>query len=77
PRLIATVHADYLNPKGKLGILLSGKFSKKSPADSPPEDSAETDLKVHAIYDVLMRPLLDGGAWLDLALEERFVSSDT
>lgn len=77
PRLIATVHADYLNPKGKLGILLSGKFSEKSPADSPPEDSAETDLTVHAIYDVLMRPLLDGGAWLDLALKERFVSSDT
>ncbi|WP_460058984.1 neuraminidase-like domain-containing protein [Pseudomonas sp. S2_A05] len=65
-RLIATVQVDYLNPKGKLGILLTGNLS--SPSGS---------LRVHGVYDVLMRPLLDGGAWLDLALEERFVSNDT
>jgi hypothetical protein len=67
-RLIASVRTDNQNPKGMLGILLWGRFE---PADSP-------DLKVHAVYDVLMRALPgDGGAWLDLALEHRFVSKET
>ncbi|WP_434766526.1 neuraminidase-like domain-containing protein [Pseudomonas triticicola] len=66
-RLIASVRTDYLDSKGKLGILLTGKFTPGS-----------ADLRVHAIYDVLMRPVTgDGGAWLDLALSNRFLSSET
>ncbi|MFJ2487332.1 neuraminidase-like domain-containing protein [Pseudomonas sp. NPDC087639] len=69
-RLIASVRTDYLDPKGKLGVLMSGKFV---PAGSEPDD-----LRVFAVYDVLMRPVSgDGGGWLDLALQHRFVSNET
>ncbi|WP_277759028.1 neuraminidase-like domain-containing protein [Pseudomonas sp. A34-9] len=68
-RLIASVRTDYLDPKGKLGILLTGKFVATS---------GEPDLREAAVYDVLMRrDTLDSGAWLDLALQQRFVSNET
>ncbi|WLH34478.1 neuraminidase-like domain-containing protein [Pseudomonas sp. FP2196] len=69
-RLIASVRTDYLDPKGKLGVLMTGQFEFAEP-QTP-------DLRVHAVYDVLMRPVTgDGGGWLDLALEHRFVSNET
>lgn len=69
-RLVASVRTDYLDSKGKLGILLTGDYS--------PATSAPASLRVHAVYDVLMRPVTgDGGAWLDLALKDRFVSNET
>lgn len=67
-RLIASERRDYLDPKGKLGVLLTGKISGQTVAP----------LRVHAVYDVLMRPVAgDGGAWLDLALQHRFVNNET
>ncbi|POA44388.1 insecticidal toxin complex protein TcaB2 [Pseudomonas sp. MPR-ANC1] len=64
-RLIASVQVDTLHPKGKLGILVSGKATAGDP------------LRVHAVYDVLMRPVQrDSGFWLDAALD-RFVSNET
>ncbi|HWH86958.1 MAG TPA: neuraminidase-like domain-containing protein [Pseudomonas sp.] len=70
-RLVASVRTDYLDPKGRLGILLTGKLM---PGTSIPP----ADLRVHAVYDVLMRPVTsDGGDWLDLALRDRFVSNET
>lgn len=48
--------------------MLTGKISGQTVAP----------LRVHAVYDVLMRPVAgDGGAWLDLALQHRFVSNET
>lgn len=54
------------NPKGKLGVLL----------DNDKTDTAA--LNETAIIDVLMRPdVEDGGTWLELAKNERFVSALT
>ncbi|QXI16725.1 Tc toxin subunit A-related protein [Pseudomonas hamedanensis] len=67
-RLIASVRVDYLNPKGKLGILMTGRFTPVKLAD----------FRAHAVYDVLMRTVAhDAGDWLEQALNDRFTSNET
>jgi hypothetical protein len=64
--LIATVWVDSQNPKGKLGVLLDN------------DKTGTSALNETAIIDVLMRPVVeDGGTWLELAKNERFVSALT
>jgi hypothetical protein len=63
-RLIATLWADQLNPKGKLGV----QFLNATPT--------EVKLKVSIFRDVLLRPVEDDGGWLDQMVKERFTSPD-
>ena len=66
-RLIATVRENYLHPKGKLGVLITN--------DKTGDDDK---LSAQVIRDVLMQPVTDdGGAWLESALQHRFVSAET
>lgn len=61
-RLIATVWADYQNPKGKLGVLLTNG----------------TTLNEYVVRDVLLRPLTgDDGRWLNYAAQHRFIAAET
>lgn len=64
-RLIATVWADYTNPKGKLGVLLT---NDKTGSDA---------LREYLVRDVFLRPVPhDNGAWLEEAAKNRFKSAD-
>lgn len=66
-RLIATVRENYLHPKGKLGVLITND-----------ETGDKKKLSAQVVRDVLMQPVTDdGGAWLELALQNRFVSAET
>lgn len=60
-RLIATVWADYENPKGKLGVMLTNGGT----------------LKAYAVRDVFLRTLPhDDGAWLDDVALHRFTAGN-
>ncbi|MDR9862512.1 Tc toxin subunit A-related protein [Pseudomonas baetica] len=64
PMMVASVRSDYLHPKGNLGILFT--------------DIDDVTQRVHAVHDVLMRPLEhDDGLWLDAALTHRFKTPET
>ncbi|KAE9639223.1 neuraminidase-like domain-containing protein [Pseudomonas sp. PB106] len=63
-RLIATLWADQLNPKGKLGI----QFINQT--------STDLQLKIDIFRDVLFRPVEDDGEWLDEMVKARFTTPD-
>jgi len=72
-RLIATIWTDHQYPKGKLGVLLTGEAVRL------PEDGkrVDTSFERHAVFDVLMRPVTDSGAWLTSARDDRFLTAET
>ncbi|MHC8383294.1 neuraminidase-like domain-containing protein [Pseudomonas sp. LB3P14] len=64
-RLIATVCADYENPKGKLGVMLTN------------DKMGAGALKEPVVRDVFLRALPhDKGSWLEYAALHRFKSGD-
>lgn len=70
-RLIATLFADSQHPKGKLGVLLTNRNLVDDPAPAPDER-----LDVVVVRDVLLRPVVDYGGWLEALADYRFVTRD-
>lgn len=63
-RLIATLWADQLNPKGILGVQLTNGAAGAGA------------LKVNLSRDVLLRPVTDDGGWLDEVVKDRFTTRE-
>ncbi|MBX9406102.1 insecticidal toxin complex protein TcaB2 [Pseudomonas baetica] len=76
-RLIAVVRTDTLDPKGKLGVFISGGKTPETDTSTVKTSRVAEPLKVPMIYDVLMRlDHNDAGEWLEDA-QGRFTTPET
>ncbi|WP_460121055.1 Tc toxin subunit A-related protein [Pseudomonas sp. H3_G09] len=79
-RLIATIWTDHQHPKGKLGVLLTGTVMGAAVDENGDREEGRAEpspFNQFAVFDVLMRPVTDSGAWLTSARDDRFLTAET